>query len=93
MLHCCQKSSLSTYIQKPHQRLSVSCQCYRKGRNLHGGSEATVHSMHHIQENLNIQLPDDKWSFLLDFLNAFTSIDYRKMFEEVRIGFLLCHMV
>ena len=47
------------------------------------GCEAIVHAVDAIQEDDSIS-SDCKWTLLLDFSNAFNSIDRSKMFEEVR---------
>ena len=47
------------------------------------GCEAIVHAVNRVQEDPNTS-PERKWTLLLDFSNAFNSIDRGKMFEEVR---------
>ena len=47
------------------------------------GCEAIVHAVNRVQEDPNIS-PDQKWTLLLDFSNAFNSISREKMFGEVR---------
>ena len=48
--------------------------------------ESIVHAVNCMQEDLNISL-EKKWTLLLDFSNAFDSINCGKMFEEVRTRF------
>ena len=47
------------------------------------GCEAIVHSVTRTLEDPNIQ-PEECWTLLLDFSNAFNSIPHGRMFEEVR---------
>ena len=47
------------------------------------GCEAIVHSVTRTLEDPNIQ-PEERWTLLLDFSNAFNSISCGRMFEEVR---------
>ena len=47
------------------------------------GCEAIVHAVAHVQEDTNIH-PEERWTFLLDFSNAFNSVDRGSMFREVR---------
>ena len=47
------------------------------------GCEAIVHSVTRTLEDPNIQ-PEERWTLLLDFSNAFNSISRGRMFEEVR---------
>ena len=46
------------------------------------GCEAIVHAVAHVQEDANIH-PAERWT-LLDFSNAFNSVDRGSMFREVR---------
>ncbi len=47
------------------------------------GCEAIVHAVNSLLEDPNIH-PGGKWTLLLDFRNAFNSVNREKMFEEVR---------
>ena len=47
------------------------------------GCEAIVHAVAHVQEDANIS-PEERWTLLLDFSNAFNSVDRGSMFREVR---------
>ena len=47
------------------------------------GCEAIVHAVAHVQEDTNIH-PEERWTLLLDFSNAFNSVDRGSMFREVR---------
>ena len=54
------------------------------GVGVYAGCEAIVHAVSNIQEDPTI--PNDRrWTLLLDFSNAFNSIDHEWMFEEVRV--------
>ena len=46
------------------------------------GCEAIVHAVAHVQEDANIH-PEERWTLLLDFSNAFNSVDWGSMFREV----------
>ena len=47
------------------------------------GCEAIVLAVAHVQEDANIH-PEERWTLLLDFSNAFNSVDRGSMFREVR---------
>ena len=47
------------------------------------GCEAIVHSVAHVLEDSTIP-PDNRWTLLLDFSNAFNSVHRGCMFEEIR---------
>ena len=47
------------------------------------GCESIVHAVNRVQEDFNIRL-ERKWTLLLDFSNAFNSINCGKMSEEAR---------
>ncbi len=47
------------------------------------GCEAIIHSVTQILEDKSIP-PDSRWTLLLDFTNAFNSVDRDHMFQEVR---------
>ena len=47
------------------------------------GCEAIIHAVTSVQEDPTIQ-PDDRWTLLLDFSNAFNSISREEMFAEIR---------
>ena len=47
------------------------------------GCDALVHAVAHVQEDANIH-PEERWTLLLDFSNAFNSVDRGSMFREVR---------
>ena len=47
------------------------------------GCEAIVHSVAHVLEEPTIP-PDNRWTLLLDFSNAFNSVHRGCMFEEIR---------
>ena len=53
------------------------------GVGIPAGSEAVVHAVNSIQNDHTIP-PFHKWTLLLDFSNAFNSIDCRQMFKEAR---------
>ena len=53
------------------------------GVSIPAGSEAVVHAVSSIQNDHSIPLPH-KWTLLLDFSNAFKSINRGQMFKEVR---------
>ena len=53
------------------------------GVGVKGGCEANVHSVSKVLEDPSIS-PDDSWTLLLDFSNAFNNIDRGCMFEEIR---------
>ena len=53
------------------------------GVSVKAGCEAIVHSVTRTLEDPNIQ-PQERWTLLLDFSNAFNSISRGRMFEEVR---------
>jgi hypothetical protein len=48
-----------------------------------GGAEAIIHSVRHLLEDPSIS-PNSKWTLMLDFSNAFNSVDRSKMFTEIR---------
>ena len=47
------------------------------------GCEAIVHAVTHVLEVANIH-PEERWTLLLDFSNAFNIVDRGSMFREVR---------
>ena len=53
------------------------------GVGISAGCEAIVHSVSCVAEGSNIS-PDDRWTLLLDFSNAFNSVDRGVMFKEMR---------
>ena len=53
------------------------------GVGISAGCEAIVHSVTCVVEGSNIS-PDDRWTLLLDFSNAFNSVDRGAMFKEMR---------
>ena len=53
------------------------------GVGVKGGCEAIIHSVANIHEDISIP-HDQRWTLLLDFSNAFNSIDRGCMFEEIR---------
>ena len=53
------------------------------GVGVHGGAEVAVHDVRNIQESPRIQ-DFVKWMLLLDFTNAFNSIDCETMLSKVR---------
>ena len=53
------------------------------GVGVKGGCEAIVHSVSKVLEDPSIS-PDDRWTLLLDFSNAFNNIDHGCIFEEIR---------
>ena len=53
------------------------------GVGVKAGCEAIVHSVIRTLEDPNIQ-PEERWTLLLDFSNAFSSISRGRMFKEVR---------
>ena len=53
------------------------------GVGISAGCEAIVHSVPCVIEGSNIS-PDDRWTLLLDFSNAFNSVDRGAMFKEMR---------
>ena len=53
------------------------------GVGVKGGCEAIVHSIAHTMEDPNL-LPDDCWTLLMDFSNAFNSVNRGLMFKEIR---------
>ena len=48
------------------------------------GSDAIIHSVNHIVHDESIP-SNSKWILLLDFSNAFNSIDRRSVLEEIRL--------
>ena len=53
------------------------------GVGVKGGCEAIVHAVSRTLEDPNIP-PDEQWTLLLDFTNAFNNISRDYMFEEIR---------
>ena len=51
------------------------------GVNVKGGCEAVIHSVSHLMSSGQ---PDQQWVLLLDFTNAFNTINRFSMFEEFR---------
>ena len=47
------------------------------------GCEAIVHAVAHVQDDANFH-PEECWTLLLDFSNAFNCVDRGSMFREVR---------
>ena len=47
------------------------------------GCEAIVHAVAHVQDDANFH-PEECWTLLLDFFNAFNCVDRGSMFREVR---------
>ena len=47
------------------------------------GCEAIVHAVTSVNEDDSVNA-EDKWTFLLDFSNAFNSISRQELFKEVR---------
>ena len=47
------------------------------------GCESIVHALARVQEDSDI-LPEDRWTLLVDFSNAFNCINREHMFQEVR---------
>ena len=47
-----------------------------------GGCEAIVHAVSQVQEG--VTPPEERWTLLLDFSNAFNNIEREHMFQEVR---------
>ena len=59
---------------------------HQLGVGVKSGCEAIVHSVSRVLEDPNSN-PDECWTLLIDFSNAFNSIDRSKMFKEVRARF------
>ena len=53
------------------------------GVGVKGGCEAIVHSVSRTLEDPNTP-PVERWTLLLDFSNAFNSINWDRMFQEIR---------
>ena len=53
------------------------------GVGVRDGCEAIVHAVSRVQEDADIP-PEDRWTLLLDFSNAFNSVNREAMFKEVR---------
>ena len=51
------------------------------GVSVKGGCEAVIHSVSHLMSSSQ---PDQRWVLLLDFTNAFNTINRNSMFEEFR---------
>ena len=72
--------SLSTVLrQEAIQVLSP----HQLGVGVKSGCEAIVHSVSRVLEDSNSD-PNDCWTLLIDFSNAFNSIDRSSMFQEIR---------
>ena len=52
------------------------------GVSVKGGCEAVIHSVSHLMSSGQ---PDQRWVLLLDFTNAFNTINRNSMFEEFRV--------
>ena len=59
----------------------------QQGVSVRGGCEAIIHS---VSQLMSSETPEHCWTLLLDFSNAFNSINRESMFVEVRRASLLC---
>ena len=50
---------------------------------MQAGCESIVHALARVQEDSDVP-PEDRWTLLVDFSNAFNCINRERMFQEVR---------
>ena len=87
--HCCWRSATSLDFQVPLLCSSLSSFCpprsFTTGSecqvNVKGGCEAVIHS---VSQLMSSGQPDQQWVLLLDFTNAFNTINRFSIFEEFR---------